>query len=317
MQYFVNNGTVTKNLSNVICDAVEQIDTSNDHGKLMAGLHAATQLAWDSQLFGLRLRSVTDATFITGLPSSGDHEDFAAVVAACLSAAARLGLNWNWAGQGPVYQHIVARPDGDANTNSTPDVFAKHTDDAALGLAFAPEWIVLVGQDNVAAARTSWVDSRRLLEGMPRAFLTEARSARWMRRVPLSLGLGEQWAGPAPLLFGPDADGAYQLAAATYAVRPADADSRLGWSVLDWIRERAEDLSEWVEIGPGSALLVPNRFGMHGRDAIRGDRRVVRTYANRDLRQHRKIACIEGQPWLFDPRKVLLSQRTHLTLKAA
>jgi hypothetical protein len=285
--------------------ARRDVDTSTTGGTLLAGHRAATLVPWDSQVHELRLVSRTDATLITGLPvPEEDDADAAHVLQTAVAALAGVGLPWNWHGQGPVYQDIVARPGAPANTNATADDFGAHQDDMALG-HLSPQVILLSARNNVAGSKTGWISANRLLENMPRAFMTEARSARWMLRAPLSLGLGEVWVGPMPLVKGPEANGTFEACLATYAVRHADADSRLGIGVIEWLREQAMDRMAWIDIQPGSLLVIPNRLGLHARQAIRGDRVMLRTYANTDLSAHRRVAAIVGELLLFDACKAL------------
>lgn len=270
---------------------------------LTAGLRVMALTPWDSPLHALRLVSRTDATLITGLPVP-DTEDSgsAQVLQAAVAAFTRAGLPWNWAGQGPVYQDIVARPGAPANTNATSDDFGPHQDDMALG-TYAPQTILLSALNNVAGAKTGWVSAPVMTQHMPRAFMTEARSAHWLLRAPLSLGLGEVWVGPLPLVKG--TGDSVETCLATYAVRHVDPDSRLGIGVIEWLREQALDRMTWVDIQPGSLLMIPNRHGLHARQAIRGDRVMLRTYANDDLGAHRRVAAIADEPWLFDAGRAL------------
>lgn len=277
----------SRHLSDVIINAIGVFNVHTDMGTIAAGLKVAADLRWDSGLAALRLIDRDESTFITGLPLAPlGVKKWHEVLAAAVTALAKLGFNWNWEAQGGrVFQTIEPSTNGAENSNATAGAFGFHSDDAATG-EYAPQFIVLVGSNNVAAARTGWVSAKSLVESMPRAFLVAAMSARFLIRVPASLAGGvERWVGPVPLI-SLDSNGIYKIAAPTYGVKPLDKASLIDLATIEFLKNVSAEKAEWVTLKPGCALVIANWHGLHGREPIVGDRSAVRVYANTTLRRH-------------------------------
>ncbi|MFT3811858.1 MAG: hypothetical protein QM740_00610 [Acidovorax sp.] len=294
-------------LSHALDLARQTVRINSEHDIHLASNLAVPLLPFDSAIHELRLMAKDDATLVSGLPIPDDADyQQAALVLAAVAAIARRGSPWNWVSQGGLFQLLEPKAGAPDNTNATPGEFLPHADDSALG-PLSPEDIVLSGLKNVSGVRTGWVRGLELFEGAPRAFEQHARSKKWLLRAPLSLGLGEVWIGPVPLVHG-ERNVVPRIALATYAVRPADPNDRLGHAVIEFLRELAMDRMQWVALEPGTLLVLPNRYGLHAREATTSaDRAAVRAYFNSDLRLHWKLASSPGESHRFDAAKAMRS----------
>jgi hypothetical protein len=270
---------------------------------LVAAL-AVMAVPWDSRLNELRLVSRTEATLISGIPILENEETTAvAIKSGMLGLLARRGWPWNWLQQGPTFQLVEPKAGAAQNSNGSRDVFGPHIDDAPFGPC-TPQTLLLVARNNAAGASTGWASARDIAKGLPAALLKQARSAQYQIRAPRSLGLGELWVGPVPLIYM-TRGGEFQLNFASYAARTASPDLPMAQAALEYLRAMAFDATAWVMLQPGQALMIPNRHGMHSRDTITGDRSLMRSYWNDNIDVLRNYGGMPGENWLFDAKLAL------------
>lgn len=286
--------------------AMRMFDTTTEEGCQSMGLYGATHTPLDAPLRRMVQQcDPHDALFVDGLPTLPMLSDRsrAAFLVALFAAFMRAGAIWNWQGQSDeAVQTIAPMPDAPANTNATAKTFGGHADDNVM-LGLRPQRIFLVGLLNTARTRTGWVSGRRLLEGLPEAWLHRLSNSHWMLRGSAALGLGTPWLGPVPVVrwHGAEAEVFYS----TYGVRPRDGKSGADAAVIDWLNAMVEERMQWCHLDRGTMLILPQRFGLHARDEIDGDRLAFRAYVNDDLSVHRAVAAVPGRSQLFDARKAL------------
>lgn len=270
---------------------------------LVAAL-AVMAVPWDSHLNELRLVSRTEATLTSGIPIIENEDKTAvAIKSGMIGLLARVGSPWNWKQQGATFQLVEPKAGAPENSNGSREVFGPHIDDAPYGPC-CPQTLLLVARNNAAGASTGWASARNIVKGLPAALLKQARSAQYQIRAPRSLGLGELWVGPVPLIYI-SRGGDFELNFASYAARTAEPDLPMAQAALEYLSAMALETTAWVMLQPGQALMLPNRSGMHSRDTVTGDRSVMRSYWSNNLDVLRQYGGVPGENWLFDAKLAL------------
>jgi hypothetical protein len=235
-----------------------------------------------SLLAAMRYEGQTEAMVIHGLPS---QDDVAALIQ--LSLSLQVGEPFNYAEQlgGALAMRIEPKSGSAANTNTTSDEFAKHSDDAAMPENLRAIWINLYGIDNPLGTFTGYAPILPALEHCSTKSIDHLFSSEWQVRYPLSFGFGrEVWSKPRPLL-DQDEQGRVTISWPSYATRPACIDDLAAAEILAELDRALDREMSYVALSPGTILLFSNLHGVHMRTTVPEgkSRLILRNYIRPDL----------------------------------
>ncbi len=251
-----------------------------------------------------------EAQVVHGLPAG---EDLAPLVQ--LATSMMVGQPFNYAEQngGALSMRLEPRRDSAANTNTTPDEFALHSDDAVMPEDMRTTWISLYGIRNPRRTLTGYAPIEGISTDIGRRAWDVLRAPRFSVRVPLSFELGDDiWSEPRPILGEDDRDRA-TIAWPSYATKPADTADTEACNVLAALKQAMEQRVSYTALCPGTLLVFSNLHGAHKRTPIGdGSRLVLRNYIRADLAALREKAGHEGH--IFSLRSLLNLDRGRAVL---
>lgn len=223
-----------------------------------------------------------------------------------LATSAFVGPVFNYVEQngGALEMRLEPRSGSAANTNTTPDEFALHTDDAAMPEDMLVWWISLYGVRNPRGTFTGYAPVEAALSRIAVAHGNVLRSPRFQVRMPLSFNLGDNiWTEARPIL-GADEHGRTTIAWPSYATRAADPRDVEADEALAALEDAMEREVVYTALQPGTLLCFSNRHGAHKRTTIgTGERLILRNYIRPDLDAMRAKAGHNGH--VFSLRSLL------------
>lgn len=282
MQTYVIDHKTLGSISAAAEELVRCIDTSTDHGRVLCGTSIKAALPWDaSPNWELRHKPPTDALLIHGMPVTQNGEDMTDEVL-CLVAlmtGMKRGMPWGWAHQSSIFETITSAAQYAAAEGIAVDALSIPRVAMASSLSLAPEVVVLAASGEHDGLRVGWVNSAELTEHMPRE----------LRKGAEELSFHANGCSSALPLLYPVVDPLQpaQLGLGTGGIQADDGASNLAIGALEYLRAVAAEKMAWINLKPGQALVLPNRFGQHAIE-FEGRAAVRRVYWNRDLRSHRQ-----------------------------
>jgi hypothetical protein len=214
-----------------------------------------------------------------------------------LATSAFVGHVFNFSSQngGALAMRLEPRADSEANTNTTADEFALHTDDAAMPEEMRVSWISLYGVRNPRGTYTGYAPVEAALSRIDLAYWNTLRSPSFEVRMPRSFKLGDDiWTEPRAIL-GVDEHGCTTIAWPSYATRVADPRDVEAAEALAALKDAMEREVVWTALQPGTMLVFSNAHGAHKRTAIgAGERLILRNYIRPDLSAMRAKAGHAG-----------------------
>ncbi len=249
----------------------------------------------------LRFERHCEYLVVNNLPTA---EEVAPLVHLATSAFVGEVFNYSEQNGGELEMRLEPRPGSAANTNTTPDDFALHTDDAAMPEAMQVFWISLYGVRNPRGTFTGYAPVEAALSSIAVAYGNVLRSPRFQVRMPLSFDLGDDiWTEPRPIL-GADEHGRTTIGWPSYATRPADLRDVEAIEALAALKDAMEREVVYTALQPGTLLCFSNRHGAHKRTRIdAGERLILRNYIRPDLDAMRAKAGHNGH--VFSLRTLL------------
>ncbi len=240
----------------------------------------------------MRFEPNCEALVVHGLPTA---EEVAPLLH--LATSAFVGEVFNYAEQngGELEMRLEPRPGSKANTNTTRDEFALHTDDAAMPEEKRVTWISLYGVRNPRGTLTGYAPVEAALSTIGLAHINVLRSPAFKVRMPLSFNFGDDiWSDARPIL-GRDEHDRSTIAWPSYATRPADPGDVEAKEALEALRAAMEREVVYTALEPGTLLIFSNLHGAHKRTAIgSGERLILRNYVRPDLKVMRTKAGHDG-----------------------
>ena len=236
---------------------------------------------------------IADALYITNLPQGESR-----VALLSLAMTWKVGNPFNFASQngGALLMRIEPANGSAANTNSTPEPFGFHSDDAALLRQFRVDVIGLFGRVAERTDIMTWFAAARDIERAMGGFDPIYFDSRFSVRMPLSFGMGDNiWSSAVPLLTRTNA-GTIEIALPTYATRPVDPNDIEAANALKKLGGHIEAVARAFPVLPGTALMFANNRGLHARDRIGDARRALyRTYSRSNIDDLRSVTGIDGR----------------------
>lgn len=238
-----------------------------------------------------------DAVYVEGLPT-----ELADARIVLLAMTYYMGKPFNYDAQngGALVMELKPVEGSVANTNSTREDFALHTDDAAIPRDARVEWLQLYGIVNPPNTLTGFAPTMDALNelnasGTVDALVKALGEPRFRVRFPVSFGFQKEvWSKPCPIVEISE-NGEIETRFPSYAIKPVHDDDFVAHAAIAVFLAAMERHVINVSLDAGCFLAFNNNRGAHKRGAIgEGDRLVLRTYAIQNLDMLRDMTGEDG-----------------------
>jgi hypothetical protein len=204
--------------------------------------------------------------------------------------------------EGKLVARVRPMASAPANTNATADNFGDHSDDQTVPIEYRAEYISLLGVRNDGNTATAYTPVSAWISELTAAELNCLTDPdRYLKRWPLSFGFGERWSNSGPILHL-NCRQEPCIALASYGVKPASDKDAEAKATLDQVIRLIGARRCYVTVAPGTVLIFNNLRGTHCRDAIAGNRLVLRTYWRPELSALRSTTGQNGH--VFDLKTI-------------
>lgn len=192
------------------------------------------------------------------------------------------------------------------NTQSSGGLLAFdwHTDESCFPVRFRATWLCLYGIYNPNNVLTKIAPIDQILKHLSNSDKAILMSKRYKIELPKSFKVESSRYTPPVSVLRINGDGHYEIAVRTNDIIPSDPKDTEAMAAIQKIIRASELSMSKFCIDDGSCLIFNNNRSLHSRDAIAGERIVLRTYARPSLDHLRKHAE-EIQPNIFAAKDLI------------
>ena len=250
-----------------------------------------------------------DALFLEGLPIFTGPNAKCCYAVTSLMVGSVIGTAYQFEQQheGALVAALAPEAGSKENTNTTPEHFGWHTDDAAFLDVFRVQHISLTGEINECGAQTGFAPISDLMSQLTRAQVALLSKPIFLFKTPISFaGIDDlnQFSEPKSVFYQMNS-GKTGIQTPTYGTKVIDGSLKeAADEALRALIQAADEVAKWVVVREGSYLIFNNERGLHARKKIEGGRRCVhRVYWTRNIETLREATSTDG--FVFDANKLL------------
>jgi len=226
------------------------------------------------------------AIYIDNLPSFTGITKFALNRLLALVLGVRFGMPFQFREQhnGILVPELTPKKGSIGNTNSSPEDFGSHTDDAYIDAKFRTKYIGLLGVENEQHTPTGYSPIARIVESLSEREIDILKQPVFQFRQPFSFvtDSDNKWSESKPIIYF-DEHGLLSVQCPTYNTR-IDPNCEIGVQrVFEKFKKVVEESVNWVIVDPSTYFIFKNDKGLHQRKAIGGKRTIFRTYWHDNL----------------------------------
>lgn len=239
----------------------------------------------------LKRRKSIKAIFIDNLPSG--TLDFDELLVISISSILGMPFQYIQQNEGKLAGHVTIRcgSEGRNDTSEGSSYFPPHTDDRAIPDNYRCEFISLLGVRNSNRIKTLIIPLESILDKLETDEIESLLKPAYRFKVPYSFGfLNEIWSEPLPILTLTEND-QYRIGLPTpdwKTVHPFDERSRNAAEKVIQVAEALDSIPLVIE--QGNMVIFDNDRVLHSREAVTGDRLLLRVYTRSSLTSLRQIA---------------------------
>jgi len=251
-----------------------------------------------------------DAVYIRGLPrfKGVDSSKLHRIVGLMIGRTIGNIFQYQQQNHGVLQPALSPEPDGPANSNSTPDDFLGHTDDAYFIKKYRCRNIALYGEINQCGAATGYAHSESIIQHMNDRHVHQLFKSDYLFKLPASFGDIPgipEWSERRSILHE-STNGDVHIEVPTYNTEVCAGADGLALEAFEQLKKAIDSTIQWFVVTGSTYLMFNNNRGVHAREAIPyGNRRVYRSYwtDNESLQNMRTICGTEGH--VFDATRFL------------